>query len=103
MPHPSSILVSLLVTALVAGCGDAGSTTSPTAASTAASTPSVVMDPGDGGDYHPMLDSAHVAAREAEDMMTAGNRGQSLSRPGGDVDAADGCNCRSVARDIPLT
>ena len=56
MRQPSSILVSLLATALVAGCGDSGST----ASSTAASTLSVVMDPGDGGDYHPTLDSAHV-------------------------------------------
>lgn len=53
-----SAAVAAVVTGLLAGCGDDGTTTSPPA-TTASSTPA--MDPGDGGNYRPQLDPTKIA------------------------------------------
>jgi hypothetical protein len=57
------VALAVLVAGLLAGCGDDGGTA--TTSSTSTSTPdggsAPVMDPGDGGDYQPQLDTLAIA------------------------------------------
>jgi len=55
MKHTMTAATAVMVLLVAAGCGDDDAATSSTSAST--STESVI-DPGDGGDYHPEIDPA---------------------------------------------